>query len=451
MRCWHACQLLLICGGIGGYSSIRGRMKNKDEYAPAGAMSAAQTPGVAAAVSVTTRRLASLFAVAVFINYVDRGNLATAAPLLRDELHFDAVQMGLLLSAFYWTYTPSQLLVGWASERFGVRWLLAAGVGLWSLATAFTGLAGSFASILLLRLLLGLGESVIFPCSSKVLSQTSTLKERGRANAAIAIGLSLGPAVGTFAGGLLMAEYGWRMVFISFGLISLLWIWPWLKTPAFEAPRSATRDANSPRLLDILSERSAWGAALGHFCCNYALYFVISWLPLYLVKERGFSMAEMAQLAGAIYVLQACGAMLCGWMTDRAIAKGASGNRAYKTAFIVSGLGTAICFVGCAMGTAHVATGFLLAAGLLIGICTPAVFSAAQTMAGPLASGRWVGFQNFVGNLAGILAPILTGFIVKQTHLFAGAFVLAGAILGVGVFSWSVIVRKIAPVQWRVK
>jgi MFS family permease len=85
-----------------------------------------------------------------------------------------------------------------------------------------------------------------------------------------------------------------------------------------------------------------------------------------------------------------------------------------------------------------------------MGISTPAIFSSAQTMAGPLASGRWVGFQNFIANLAGILAPILTGFIVERTHLFAGAFVLAGAILGVGVFSWSVIVRKIAPVQWRV-
>ena len=399
--------------------------------------------------TATTARLASLFAVAVFINYVDRGNLATAAPLLRDELHFDAVQMGLLLSAFYWTYTPSQLLVGWAAEHYGVRWLLAGGVALWSLATAFTGLAGSFAAILVLRLLLGLGESVVFPCSSKVLSQRSTIQERGRANAAIAIGLSLGPAVGTFIGGMLMATYGWRMVFVAFGVVSLLWLWPWLKTPAIQASEQESVDAHAPKLTEILGERSAWGAALGHFCCNYALYFLISWLPLYLVKERGFSMSGMAQLAGAIYVLQACGAMLAGWLIDRAIASGASSNRAYKSAFVVSGLGTAACFVGCALGTSHVATAFILAAGLLIGLSAPAIFSSAQTMAGPLASGRWVGFQNFVGNLAGILAPIITGFIVERTHFFAGAFVFAGAVLGVGVVSWSLIVRRIEPIDWK--
>ena len=401
------------------------------------------------ALAVTTAHLASLFAVAVFINYVDRGNLATAAPLLRDELHFDVVQMGLLLSAFYWTYTPSQLLVGFAAERYGVRWLLAVGVGLWSLATAFTGLASTFAAILVLRLLLGLGESVVFPCSSKVLSQNATLKDRGRANAAIAIGLSLGPAVGTFVGGMLMAEYGWRMVFLAFGLVSLLWLWPWLKTPAFEAPRVATQHPDSPSIGQILRQRSAWGAAFGHFCNNYALYFVISWLPLYLVKERGFSMAGMAQLAGGIYVLQASGALLSGWLVDRAIAAGTTSNRAYKTVFIVSGLAATICFVGCAMTTSHAATVFILAAGLSMGLSTPAIFASAQTMAGPLASGRWVGFQNFVANLAGIVAPIFTGFIVERTHLFAGAFVLAGAIATLGVFSWSVIVRRIAPVQWQ--
>ncbi|HEY4365620.1 MAG TPA: MFS transporter [Steroidobacteraceae bacterium] len=431
-------------------------MQHKDNkpliaVAPAGFGDVA-TPIPAMAVSATTLRLTSLFAIAVFINYVDRGNLATAAPLIRDELHFNGVQMGLLLSAFYWTYTPSQLLVGWAAERFGVRWLLAAGVGLWSLATAFTGLAWSFTAIFTLRLLLGLGESVIFPCSSKVLSQTSALKERGRANAAIAIGLSLGPAVGTFTGGLLMAEYGWRMVFVVFGLVSLLWIWPWLTTAPIQSSGSdATANKNSPSVLDILSERSAWGAALGHFCCNYALYFVISWLPLYLVNERGYSISSMAQLAGAIYVLQACGATLSGWGVDRWIASGATANRAYKSAFAVSGLGAAVCFVGCAAGTPDVATACILIAGLLLGISAPAIFSVAQTLAGPLASGRWVGLQNFVGNLAGILAPIITGFILERTQLFDGAFIVAGIVLVVGVFSWCVVVRRIAPVEWKIR
>src|SRR4029077_18408869 len=136
--------------------------------------------------------LTSVLALAMLINYVDRGNLATAAPLIKGEFHLSATQMGVLLSAFFWTYAPSQPLIGWIAERYGVRWPMALGIAVWALATAATGFAMSFAQLLALRLLLGLGESVMYPCSSKALANAATNTERCRANAAMTVGTSIG-------------------------------------------------------------------------------------------------------------------------------------------------------------------------------------------------------------------------------------------------------------------
>ena len=395
-------------------------------------------------------RLVVLLAIAIFINYVDRGNLATAAPLLQDDLHFTPAQIGILLSAFFWTYTPTQLVVGWATERFGARMLLTGGLALWSLATLVTGFVGNFTQLLILRLLLGIGESVVFPCSSSLLAQTVSIRHRGRANAAIAVGIALGPAVGTFIGGLMMAGGNWRIVFISFGAVSLLWILPWLTmTSATQEEHKPRRDPAAPGWGAILAQRSAWGAALGHFSSNYALYFVLSWLPAYLVKERGFSMIAMAQAGLAIYLLQAGSAAGAGWLFDRCVGRGLSANVVYKTAMVTSLLIVAVCFVATAVGSSLTALVCLMIAGSMLGIGSAGIFSIPQTLAGPSAAGRWVGFQNCFANFSGILAPAISGFIVQRTHSFAGAFLLAAGVVVVGAIGWGVIIRSVSPVQWQ--
>jgi len=151
-----------------------------------------------------------LLAAAVFINYVDRGNLATASPLLKDELGLSHSQIGVLLSAFFWSYAPLQPVTGWLAQRFEVRYVLPAGLALWATATALTGLATSFAMLLALRILLGIGESVTYPCNSALLAQRAPVHARGQANGLIAAGQALGPVFGTLAGGLIMATLGWR-------------------------------------------------------------------------------------------------------------------------------------------------------------------------------------------------------------------------------------------------
>ena len=393
-----------------------------------------------------------LLALAVFINYVDRGNLATAAPLIKDELKLTSTQFGLLLSAFFWSYTPAMPLAGWLSEKINAYRTLAIGLAIWSLATVLTGLAGGFASLLILRILLGLGESAAFPCSSKLLAQHLPTHKLGAANGLIGVGLALGPAFGTFAGGLVRASMGWRAAFLLFGLISVIWLVPWLISTR-HASRAADQADPGPTVsfARILAKREAWGAALGHFASNYGFYFVISWLPLYLVKSRGFSVSQMAVIGGLIYVTYAASSLVTGWACDRWMAAGGSDNRVRKTFIVASCAVQAAAMIVCAVGSLEVAIASLFVAAVGFGFGTPNIFAIGQTLSGPRAAGKWIGFQNCVGNLAGILAPIITGMVVDRTGQFYWAFVVAAGLTLTGVVSWGVVIPRIAPVDWTPK
>ncbi len=395
------------------------------------------------------RRIGILLAVAVFINYVDRGNLATAAPVMRREFHLSASQIGILLSAFYWTYAISQIGAGWLAERFRVERVVAVGFAIWSVATLLTGFAGGFVTLLALRLMLGLGESVAFPCSSKMLATHVGIDKRGRANGAIAVGLAAGPAFGTFVGGMILAHFGWRPLFVSLGALSLFWLWPWITGPVRHLSLACAPDLlPSPSYAEIVRRRAAVGAALGHFCANYAFYVVISWLPLYLVQERGFSIARMATLGGAVYLMQAGGAFAAGWAMDRWIRAGATPNRAYRTAMVASQTTFAICLVGAVWAPPLASSVSLLLAGAAFGPTSTTLYAVGQTLAGPVATGRWMGFQNCIGNLAGIVGPAITGLMVDRTGHFYSAFALAIAVALIGVVSWIAVVPRIAPLDW---
>ena len=159
--------------------------------------------------------VALILSVSVLINYVDRGTLAIAAPLLKEDLHLSPSQLGVLLSAFFWTYAFCQILSGWLVDRFDVNRVLAIGVLIWSLATLGTGLTRGFAHAPGVRLLLGIGESVAYPSYSKIIAKHFNAEHRGRANGLISAGWAGGPAIGTLVGGLLVAHIGWRLVFRS--------------------------------------------------------------------------------------------------------------------------------------------------------------------------------------------------------------------------------------------
>ena len=390
-----------------------------------------------------------LLALAVLINYVDRGNLATAAPLIKGEMHLSSTQIGILVSAFFWSYVPSHLLVGWLIERINAYRTLALGLTIWAVATAVTGLVSGFTALLALRVVLGVGESAAFPCASKLLAQHLPQHKLGAANGLISTGLALGPAVGTFFGGMLMAGIGWRPVFVLFGLASLVWLVPWLTTTA-KASLAANlhSEGPAPSAWTILRRREAWGAALGQFCGNYAVYFVISWLPLYLVKSRGFSMTEMAQISGVIYLVYAASCAVSGRVCDRWITKGAGVTLVRKGAIVAGHVAIAVSLLVCAVGDARTSIVSLMVAGFAVGVNAPALYSIGQTLAGPRAGGKWIGLQNAFANIAGIVAPIITGVVVDKTGEFYWAFVIAGSVSLLGVVGWGLMIRTVEPIAW---
>jgi MFS family permease len=229
----------------------------------------------------------------------------------------------------------------------------------------------------------------------------------------------------------------------------MLWLWPWLvATRRLSAADDGPKVDAAPPFRAILARREAWGAGLGHFCCNYGFYFVISWLPLYLVKSRGFSVSQMAELGGLIYLVYAASSLAVGWLSDRWMAAGGSATLVRKTIICSGNVLTALAMLGCMIGNAPVVIASLFAAGVSFGFGSPNIFAIGQTLAGPRAAGKWVGFQNCVGNFAGIVAPIITGFVVDSTGEFTWAFAVAGLVSLTGVVGWGLIIPRIAVIDW---
>jgi MFS family permease len=392
-------------------------------------------------------RLVVLLSIGVFINYVDRGNLATAAPVIQDELHLSARELGVLLSAFYYGYVATMVPVGWLAERYGAKVMLGAGALVWSAATLMTGFASTFTALLLLRLLLGIGESAAFPCASKLLAQSFGVARLGIANGVLSFGYLLGPAVGTLIGGLLLARFGWRAVFILFGACSLAWLLPWRRVVV--APSNAVRVGDSqPGFRAILRQRALWGAALGLFAGNYGFYFILAWLPFYLVRTRGFSLDAMAWTASWAYLLNAVSALVMGWLTDRWVRAGCSPTRVYKSVMAAFALGGIACMIGMVVLPTTASIGSLCLYEALAGLSSPAIFAVPQIFAGPDAAARWVGVQNMVGGMAGLVAPVITGLVIDWTGHFGAAFGVAAALQIVSFIGWVFVVPRIAPVRW---
>jgi MFS family permease len=390
-----------------------------------------------------------LIGTALMINYVDRGTISTAAPLLERELGLTPSQLGWVLSAFFWAYVPSQPLMGWFTDRLGAARTLGAGFALWSVATVLAGLSGGLLALVAARWLMGVGESVTYPSSLALLAQRVTDRHRARATSVLQLGGMIGPALGTFLGGLIMVHYGWRAMFISLGLASLLWLIPWSRQLR-AAPQTAAAGgaAAGPSFADILRQRGLWGTILGNFCSNYAFYFVFTSLPLYLVHERGLSLISMTHLTSGFYVVDSISVLATGWLLDAWIRRGASPNRAYKTALVVSALGVGVCLLTSSSAGLMAAALLLLATGAMDGVNAPAVCSLVQHFAGPRASGRWMGVQNAVSNLAGVTAPVVTGYLVEATGHYTAALWLAGAVALGGLAGWLVIVPAVEPVDW---
>jgi MFS family permease len=390
-----------------------------------------------------------LLGVAILLSYVDRGLLAVSGPLLKDELGLNATEFGLAVSAFFWIYAPGQLVCGWLVDRFDVKRLFGGGVALWGVATALMGAVGGLFSLVMLRAVLGFSQSFCFTGSSKIIAHHCRAETRGAANGVVMCGIGFGQMVGAGAGGMIMAMLGWRAMCVFFGLLTLAWLIPWPRVRINQRHTAADPKVVPVPLVAILHRRALWGSAAAHFCNNYGLYFVITWLPIYLVGERGMSIVWMATVTAAIYGIQALSSLLGGWLSDRLVANGRHEGDVRKAAQVLANIIKASAIVASAMVWSEAAMIFWLAvAAAMMGVSNSQNFAVAQLFAGARAAGRWVGIQNFGGNCAGILGPVITGLIVDASDSYTFAFVVAGAITLGGALFWGLVVPRMEPIGW---
>lgn len=378
--------------------------------------------------------LVALLGLAVLLNFVDRGAIGVAAPLMKADLQLTATQFGIAVSAFFWVYGPAQPFVGWLADRMSVYRLFAAGVAVWALSTLLTGLVDGLTGLIVLRMMLGLGESCGFSGSSKMIARHVPPERRGLANAVLAAGIALGPAVGTLAGGAILGGWGWRAVFIVFGAGTLLWLVPW-----FAAVRALPRGSDPEQAVSripyrlLLSHKALWLMGLCNATANFCAFFVIVWLPLYLTTSRGFSIATMAAFATATYGVQALSSLCCGQLSDHVIRRGHEEGMVRRRFAILGQIGMAVGVLGIAYAASPAAVlGWLLLTGAAMGIGPTMVFALGQIYAGPRLAGSWIGWQTGIASISGIVGPIVTGTIVDATGSYVGAFVFVAGVSAVG-------------------
>ena len=352
--------------------------------------------------------LVLLLALAVMLNFVDRGAIGIAAPLMSKALGLSATRFGLAVSAFFWTYGLAQPFIGMAADRWSAGRVLAISVALWALATLLTGLAGSLAVLVVLRLVLGLGEAALFPATSKLIAAHVPAHRRGLANAVIAVGLALGPALGTLAGGMLLARL----------------------------PGQAAADLSAQSAMPVgqlLRQRTLWVMGAAHALANYGFFFVAAWLPLYLVKSRGLTIPTMTLFATVTFAAQALASLGWGQLADALVRGGRRPAAVQRGLATIAQLGSIAGISGIALATGP---GALLAALVVTGVflgCLPTmVYALGQGYAGARGVAGWIGVQNAIGSVSGIIGPVVTGMIVDATGSFAGAFAFAAAISAVG-------------------
>ena len=407
--------------------------------------------------SATTIRQWGIVAVlllAAILNSADRSSLSIAAPALSRELMLSPVQMGFMLSAFFWTYAIGQVVAGWFTDRFPVLWVFTIGFVVWSGATLCTGLVQGMTGLLALRLLLGAGESVAFPCYSKIFATEFPPARQGLPNAILNSGTKIGAALGVLVGGVLIALYGWRMMFFVLGGsgVVFLILWFMLAPRTDRKPRGqavSTATSRGPSYLDILRNRDAWGTFVGAACYNYAYFFGLTWLPSYLVQQKHLSLEKMGIIGAIPFWAAAASAIIGGWTSDALIKKGHSTTKVRK-AFVASGLVFSVAALPSAI-VEDLTTSLVLltVAYTALGVTVSNLWAISQTLAGPTAAGKWSGAQNCLGAIAGIVAPIVSGFIVQQTGNFSLAFLITALLALVGAASYVFLVRTIAPIDWR--
>lgn len=435
-------------------------------------MTTATHPGLQSAQRPTRSRyliMVMLF-ITVVINYLDRSNLSIAAPALKDEFGLDTVHEGLILSAFGWTYAAMQIPGGWLVDRVSPRVLYAAALILWSAATFFMGFAGSFVILFVLRLAVGALEAPAYPINNRVVTTWFPEKERATAIGFYTSGQFVGLAFLTPVLAWLQHHYGWHMVFVSTGLLGIVWGVLWYMI--YREPRQF-KGANAAEIeliqkgggvvdLDkrvtekkapfnwndlglVMSQRKLWGVYLGQFCLTSTLWFFLTWFPTYLVKYRGMDFIKSGFLASVPFLAAFVGVLCSGVLSDFLVRRGATVGLARKLPIIL-GLLISTSMIGANFTDSTPWVIFFLAVAFFGNGLASITWSLVSALAPVRLLGLTGGVFNFVGNLSSICTPIVIGFLVSKDS-FAPAIVYVSSLALLGALSYILLVGKVERIE----
>ena len=411
--------------------------------------------------------MVALCCVANMINYIDRANLAVAAPILQREFHFSAGAMGLLLSGFFWTYSFMQLPYGWFADKVGARLSLSIAVVWWSIFTGVTAFARSFAGLFGCRLLLGAGEAGAYPSCAKAAMSWFPRRERAIAASIFDSGSRIGAAIALPLCAWLIGAFGWRTSFIVTGALGVVWVVVWLLVyrepqdhPAVSAQElaalraaqvdpHATADAAKISWLSLFRYRTIWGLMIGFFSLNFVIYFFVTWFPTYLMQVRGFSLMQMGTLGFLPAAVSVPCEWLGGWTSDTLHRKGWSLTAARKVCLVGGMLTSTVITLSVFVSNAYVALACFALAYSGLTFAAANVWSLPSDVAptpGHVASIS--GIQNCASNLAGIVTTTFTGFMLMVT---SGSFIIPLAVAGgfcvLGALVYLFVVGEIAPLR----
>lgn len=378
---------------------------------------------------------------ASMINYLDRAALSFAVPFIALDLGLGPETKGLLLSCFFWSYALMQVPIGWAVDRFNLRWLYAGAFMLWSLAQGLTGLASNLAILMGFRILLGIGESIYLPGGTRIVSLLFDRNERGLPSGLFDLGTRTGLVLEGVLIPWMLVHYGWRRTFMTIGFLALIWLVPWFvffpsRLRAKTDPAQTEAGTGLQQLLIPLwravRSRNLVGICLGFFCFDYYWYVLVTWLFDYLLNVRHLGTFKAGICTSIAFLIFGLSQPTGGWISDRLIHRGWDETRTRKGLLTIAFLAGLLLIAAERVAETKLAILFLMGA-CLVGLGQANISVILQTCAPHAEIGVWTGLQNFAGNFAGSLAALVIGYLVKLTGSYVPGFVVGSLVLVAGL------------------
>jgi sugar phosphate permease len=410
--------------------------------------------------------IGALLGVGVLVNYFDRINLSVAAPQLQQAFHLSSADIGLLFSAFFWTYALLQIPTGMLLDKFGVTRIGRWGAFLWAVASTLTACAGGFGGVFAARALLGVAEAPGFPASSKATGYWFPRRERAMATALFDAAAKFSNVIGVPLVALAVVHLGWRWGFGITAVLSLAYFAAFTliyRDPSADAklsreehqyileggatPEGPSRSGSLAMLGYLLKQKKMWGLTLGFAAYGYSFYLFLTWLPGYLVQTMHMSIIKSAGFAAIPWIFATVSDLVVGgWLIDHLIAKGHDETRVRK-GVLLAGMLCGLAVFGATFTTDPVIAIVWISIALSgLAAAAPVGWSLPSLIAPQGGTGTVGSIMNFANNLMGAVAPVVTGYIVGSTQSFTNAFLVAGVVLVIGMLAFVFLLGRIEPI-----